>query len=128
MKHTSCKHFGDFITMLENDRPGFLLKNLAQQLGCTPERIRRMRLGDLLPNASDLEILYDHYNASLEYLVKGIPPMQRTGGVAEPQAFYQHLSQEVKMLKQVIHEKDKVITLYEKYEGVQPTTGKKKKK
>lgn len=84
LKHPSCKHFDDFISHLEKEHAGvFTLKKLGEDLGCSTERIRRIRIGQYSMDVNDITVLQEKYNANPLYLLSGVLPMQFNGRVMD---------------------------------------------
>lgn len=124
-KHQSCNYFDEFVTYLQNEVSGFKLETLADEIGCSTERIRRIRIGMVMMDVNDITVLKDKYNANPLFLVDHIMPMTFAGSalqlVNEATAQYgSPLATENKHLKETIAEKDKqlkdkdkIIGLYE---------------
>jgi hypothetical protein len=125
LAHPSCKNFDEFVEYLETEVNGFRLKNLAEALGCSTERIRRIRLGQLKMDVNDITVLAEHYSANPLFLLSHVEPKVFKGShlqlVNEGQALYgSNLQAENKALQEklierdkAIKDKDKIIALYE---------------
>ena len=72
--HSSCDYFDTFIQSLENER--VQKKEVAEKLDCSPETIRKIRLGMVKMDVKVICDLQLHYNANPLFLISGILPMR----------------------------------------------------
>lgn len=117
--HICCTYFDSAITYLERNHPEFLLKRLAEQIGCSTETIRRKRQGQQIPDAVDLSTLASHYQISPLYLLSGISPIafkvNTAGIVNEAEVPYNTgLVAELNQLRLTLADKEKIIATNEK--------------
>lgn len=114
MKHETCKYYDDFITMLENEQEGFLLKKFADEVGCSTERIRRIRIGVVQMDINDVSVLVKNYRANPMFLIAGALPMRIDGNsnmANEPSEKYLSAQEQITMLKALCESKDQIIQL-----------------
>ena len=115
MQHISCKYFDELLRYLESEHPGFTLNRLADDLGCTTNRILRIRKGDGILTMHDLEVLRKKYSVNLLWLTDGLKPYKLTRDlqvVSEPTEEYKtDLKRELEILKELCRSKDDVIAL-----------------
>jgi hypothetical protein len=117
MIHHTCPYFDSFILHLQEEWRGFTLNELAEQIKCTTERIRRIRIGEGMMDVNDISTLMEYYQANPVFLLTGKKPYRITGDmqiVSEPGIAYgRTAAEENKYLKKMLADKEKLIEMYE---------------
>lgn len=128
-KHESCIWFDELLGWMEDNYPGFRLDKLADDLGCTTNRIRDVRKGKSVLDLKDLEVLRRKYGVNILFLTDHRQPHQLSGELSvvnEPGVQYGNdLKKENEMLRHALSDKEKLIELYEEKLGVKEKIPKK---